>query len=71
MDFTRPLGMRMLFTGTVVRAYQADITVLSDVALQKRMRKSPNWLNALCIFLFTNMGLPYLIYYCRYVRLMP
>ena len=37
---------------TVVRAKEAGLADLSDVALLKRLRKSKDWLNALCSALF-------------------
>ena len=41
---------------TVVRARQAGLADLSDVALMKRLRKSRDWLRALCIALFEERG---------------
>ena len=41
---------------TVVRARKADLADLSDVALLKRLRKSSDWLRALCIALFREQG---------------
>ena len=37
---------------TAVRARQSDLATLSDVALLKRLRKSKDWLYALCLSLF-------------------
>ncbi len=37
---------------TVTRAQQASLADLSDVALLKRLRKSKDWLHALCDALF-------------------
>ena len=37
---------------TVVKAHQANIASLSDVALLKRIRKSKEWLHQLCLLLF-------------------
>ncbi|CAN5419843.1 IS4-like element IS421 family transposase [soil metagenome] len=37
---------------TAVRARQADLAQISDVALLKRLRKSKDWLHALCAGLF-------------------
>jgi len=42
---------------TVVRARQADLADLSDVALLKRLRKCKDWLHALCVSLFRERGL--------------
>ena len=41
---------------TVVRARKANLADLSDVALLKRLRKSAEWLRALCIALFREQG---------------
>jgi len=41
---------------TVVRAKQAGIADLSDVALLKRLRKSKNWLYVMCVALFKERG---------------
>ena len=41
---------------TVVRARQAGLADLSDVALMKRLRKSRDWLHALCVALFEERG---------------
>ena len=41
---------------TVVRARKANLADLSDVALLKRLRKSADWLRALCIALFREQG---------------
>ena len=43
---------------TVVRARQAAVANLSDVALLKRLRKSKAWLHQLCCDLFQERGLP-------------
>lgn len=42
---------------TVVRARKANLADLSDVALLKRLRKSGDWLRALCIALFREQGI--------------
>ena len=42
---------------TVVRARRAHLADLSDVALLKRLRKSRDWLQALCVALFREQGL--------------
>lgn len=42
---------------TVVRAKEAGIADLSDVALLKRLRKCKDWLYALCVALFNERGL--------------
>ncbi len=41
---------------TAVRARQAGLADLSDVALMKRLRKSKTWLRALCLSLFRELG---------------
>jgi hypothetical protein len=42
---------------TAVRAKEASLANLSDVALLKRLRKSRDWLYALCVDLFKERGL--------------
>ena len=42
---------------TVVRAKQANLADLSDVALLKRLRKGKEWLYQLCCALFTERGI--------------
>lgn len=42
---------------TVVRAKQAGLADLSDVALLKRLRKSKDWLYTMCVALFRERGL--------------
>jgi hypothetical protein len=42
---------------TVVRARQAQLADLSDVALLKRLRKSKDWLYGLCCSLFAEQGM--------------
>lgn len=42
---------------TVVRARQAHLADLSDVALLKRLRKSSEWLHQLCLAMFSERGL--------------
>ena len=42
---------------TAVRARQAHLADLSDVALLKRLKKSKGWLQALCVRLFEEQGL--------------
>ncbi len=42
---------------TVVRARKANLADLSDVALLKRLRKSGDWLHALCVALFRERGM--------------
>lgn len=42
---------------TVVRARQAELADLSDVALLKRLRKSGEWLQKLCLAMFAERGL--------------
>jgi len=42
---------------TVVRARQAQVADISDVALLKRLRKSKDWLYALCVSLFKERGI--------------
>lgn len=43
---------------TAVRARQAGLADISDVALLKRLRKSKEWLHGLCLALFAEMGVP-------------
>lgn len=42
---------------TVVRAKEAGIADLSDVALLKRLRKSKDWLYVMCVALFQERGI--------------
>ena len=42
---------------TAVRARQAKLADMSDVALMKRLRKSKNWLAALCLLMFQDRGI--------------
>ncbi len=51
------LGCGHSLRETVVRARRADLADLSDVALLKRLRKSRDWLQALCVELFREQGL--------------
>ncbi len=46
------LGCGYSLRETTTRAHQADLADLSDVALLKRLRKSKDWLHALCGALF-------------------
>ncbi len=50
------LGCGYSLRETVVRARQADLADLSDVALLKRLRKSKEWLHTLCQSLFAERG---------------
>ena len=50
------LGCGHSLRETVVRARQASLADLSDVALLKRLRKSREWLYALCVELFREHG---------------
>lgn len=50
------LGCGHSLRETVVRARRADLADLSDVALLKRLRKSRDWLQALCVELFREQG---------------
>ena len=50
------LGCGHSLRETVVRARQAQLADLSDVALLKRLRKSRAWLHALCLELFREHG---------------
>jgi hypothetical protein len=47
-----PLGCGFSLRETIVRAQQAGLADLSDVALLKRLRKSKAWLQQLCCSLF-------------------
>ena len=51
------LGCGFSLRETVARARQARLADLSDVALLKRLRKSKEWLHALCNALFRERGL--------------
>ena len=42
---------------TVVRARQAGLADISDVALLGRLRKAKDWLQAMCIALFEEQGI--------------
>ena len=50
------LGCGHSLRETVVRARQAELAELSSVALWKRLKKSQDWLQALCIELFRERG---------------
>lgn len=50
------LGCGHSLRETVVRAKKAHLADLSDVALLKRLRKSKDWLYALCVKLFQEHG---------------
>ena len=50
------LGCGHSLRETVVRARQAHLADLSDVALLKRLRKSRDWLYAMCMALFQEHG---------------
>ena len=54
---------------TVVRARQAGLADLSDVALLKRLRKSEHWLHALSVGLWAQRPLPKLDHGKRVMRL--
>ena len=51
------LGCGHSLRETVLRARQAGLADLSDVALLKRLRKSREWLYALCVELFREHGI--------------
>ncbi len=51
------LGCGHSLRETAVRARQAGLADLSDVALLKRLRKSSDWLHGLCVALFRERGL--------------
>ena len=51
------LGCGHSLRETVVRARKAQLADLSDVALLKRLRKSREWLYALCVELFREHGI--------------
>jgi len=51
------LGCGCSLRETVVRAREARLADLSDVALLKRLRKSGDWLHHLCLGLFAERGL--------------
>lgn len=50
------LGCGHSLRETVVRAKMANLADLSDVALLKRLKKSKEWLYALCVTLFQEQG---------------
>lgn len=50
------LGCGYSLRETAVRARKAELADLSDVALLKRLKKSKQWLNAMCIALFQQQG---------------
>ena len=50
------LGCGHSLRETVVRARQAGLADLSDVALMKRLKKSRDWLQCLCVALFEDNG---------------
>lgn len=50
------LGCGHSLRETVVRAKEAGLADLSDVALLKRLRKSKDWLYAMCVALFQERG---------------
>jgi hypothetical protein len=51
------LGCGHSLRETVVRAKQANLADLSDVALLKRLKKSKDWLHAMCVKLFQEHGI--------------
>ena len=51
------LGCGHSLRETVVRARQADLADFSSVALFKRLKKSADWLRALCVELFQEQGM--------------
>jgi hypothetical protein len=51
------LGCGHSLRETVVRAKQANLADLSDVALLKRLKKSKDWLYAMCVKLFQEHGI--------------
>ena len=51
------LGCGHSLRETAVRAREAGLADLSDVALLKRLRKSSAWLHGLCVLLFRERGL--------------
>ena len=51
------LGCGLSMRETVVRARQAKLADISDVALLKRLRKSKEWLYQLCCAMFAEQGL--------------
>ena len=50
------LGCGYSLRETAVRASKANLADLSDVALLKRLRKSKDWLHAMCVALFREQG---------------
>jgi hypothetical protein len=51
------LGCGHSLRETVVRAKQANLADLTDVALLKRLKKSKDWLYAMCVKLFQEHGI--------------
>lgn len=50
------LGCGHSLRETVVRAHEAQLANLSDVALLKRLRKAKDWLHALCVEFYQEQG---------------
>ena len=63
------LGCGHSLRETVVRARQAGLADLSDVALMKRLRKSRRWLHALCVSLLREQGIALACDECVQIRL--
>ena len=63
------LGCGHSLRETVVRARQAGLADLSDVALMKRLRKSRPWLHALCVSLLREQGISPASDECVQIRL--
>lgn len=64
------LGCGLSMRETVVRAREANLADLSDVALLKRLRKSREWLYRLCCALFEERGLQPKVRSSRTLRLL-
>jgi Transposase DDE domain len=64
------LGCGLSLRETVVRAQQAHLADLSDVALLKRLRKSKEWLYQLCCALFVERGLQPKVSWSHPVRIL-
>ena len=62
------LGCGHSLRETVVRAREAGLAELSDVALLKRLKKSRDWLRAMCVELFREAGVSGVA--CAEVRVM-
>jgi hypothetical protein len=63
------VGCGLSLRETVIRAREANLAGLSDVALLKRLRKCQEWLYQLCQALFTERGLQPRAHFAKSLRL--